>query len=1313
MRKCVLFVVLLSLSAIAYESMEMHLMVNPGNLEFHKITDPLDPDKLEYDIVDLGVRSAVVFGMTPPGTPSIGGVGRSVLLPPGATITDIKVVSSRSVEIQGEYNLYPVQKEVAFSNPNPKFNKPNKAVYNSIEPFPGKLVRLNATSSLSGYRIGGYMVYPLQYIPAEGRLILYTDIVLEIQYESNRVPVQRMTEEQIRIFSRSVREMVCNPEDLIRFTPPLKISYRASGRLPADTVEYVVIAPAADTAEFDSLLYWKEKKGIKNPKTVALEWIYSQYPVSGDTNKIAQFVADAETTWGTMYFLMSGDPYDPSAGEILPMAQMRADYTSDPPISDRYYAETDLYLDGTEPGDPGAAELEDVMVSRIPVDNHTDIQTFVKKTLRHEKDPVFEDMNPGYNNPVMYIPVYQLWSDWTGDIPADTIAVQTPSPWVDSIRYSTNTHTTAQLNAMCQSGIRYHHFIGHGSETSWTGNAASDVSGFTNFPNTPILSQICCLTNKMDHTADCYCEAYINNPNGGVVALQGNTRYGLGSRSGAWDAENESRSSGLCTDFYRYQWVWGSDRHFQEAWLHARNYVTSNYIAGHSDDAAVWSRESSNTLGDPELPLYPTGDSIVSLMGVHNSTIPIGAYSFTVTVTASGSPVDSTRVCLWCKSEASMWVRGWTNASGQVTLHPNPSVVGDTMWVTATKPNYKPYEGSAVVISVNRPYPIYNHSEIISGTDTLINPGESTSAEIWTKNIGEQGAQSVYGILSISDPYITVTQDSAYFGNIPAGDSVGGSPAYAFDVSINAPDLYVLSFDFTTHDIYDSIVVSHPSYIVYAPELAYESDSIDDSPGNNDGIWDPGEQINLIVSIKNSGHLDASDVSATLLSSDSYITINSGNSNYGNIAQATQENNASNPFIVTSDASTPQGHPVSFDIAFTYNGGMVDTVSYDGRVGIEGVDWANHDIGNTVLTVTRQGSIGYMSAMSGGVGWKYPSTGSNGLYVGSFACGTDINWVSDRFFNAPTGEKADWVTTSSPDGLLRMGVSGYSEQNSIAIFDDSGNPTSKGLLVEQIGWSWSNPGGDDFVILKYIIKNTSSSPINGLYSGIFLDLDINGSSDIGGVDTNRSLAFMVPSGGGSYYGLRVLEDSSAIKRRVSLQYNQDDVYPWSGMPDSLMFLFMDGSKYRDTSTTAADYGVNASTGPYDISPGDSVIVAFTLVGGSNLSELQENSDTAFNYYWQYYAGIGEKVELPDVYSMKMSAVTLNNGFDIRYSLPERALVSFSIYDCIGREIKHLAEKKEAGWYSRRVDMNDSPAGIYFIRMSAKGKQFTQKAVLIR
>ncbi|MCK4527778.1 immune inhibitor A, partial [candidate division WOR-3 bacterium] len=100
-------------------------------------------------------------------------------------------------------------------------------------------------------------------------------------------------------------------------------------------------------------------------------------------------------------------------------------------------------------------------------------------------------------------------------------------------------------------------------------------------------------------------------------------------------------------------------------------------------------------------------------------------------------------------------------------------------------------------------------------------------------------------------------------------------------------------------------------------------------------------------------------------------------------------------------------------------------------------------------------------------------------------------------------------------------------------------------------------------------------------------------------------------------------------------------------------------------------------------------------------------------YADYSAGIGAGEEIPEVYSMTAPGITTGQGFIIRYSLPEEACITFKVYDCTGREIKHISEEKEAGWYQMRINMSDSPVGVYFIKMNANGKRFTQKAVLIR
>jgi hypothetical protein len=73
---------------------------------------------------------------------------------------------------------------------------------------------------------------------------------------------------------------------------------------------------------------------------------------------------------------------------------------------------------------------------------------------------------------------------------------------------------------------------------------------------------------------------------------------------------------------------------------------------------------------------------------------------FTVTVTRShGQPVTDAFVCVWL--EGSIYERGYTDANGVITLPLDGAVTGD-LYVTATKQNYLPYQGQAVVNVTNQ-----------------------------------------------------------------------------------------------------------------------------------------------------------------------------------------------------------------------------------------------------------------------------------------------------------------------------------------------------------------------------------------------------------------------------------------------------------------------------------------------------------------------------------------------------------------------------------------------------------------------------------
>ncbi|MCK4527777.1 T9SS type A sorting domain-containing protein, partial [candidate division WOR-3 bacterium] len=129
--------------------------------------------------------------------------------------------------------------------------------------------------------------------------------------------------------------------------------------------------------------------------------------------------------------------------------------------------------------------------------------------------------------------------------------------------------------------------------------------------------------------------------------------------------------------------------------------------------------------------------------------------------------------------------------------------------------------------------------------------------------------------------------------------------------------------------------------------------------------------------------------------------------------------------------------------------------------------------------------------------------------------------------------------------------------------------------------------------------------------------------------------------------------------------------------------------------------------------GDTIILRFHLGSTSVVEHPGWYIDDVAIWCVDYSAGIGAGEEIPSVYSMTAPGITTHQGFIIRYSLPEESRITFKVFDCTGREIKHISEEKEAGWYQMRINMSDSPAGVYFIKMNANGKRFTQKAVLIR
>ena len=381
------------------------------------------------------------------------------------------------------------------------------------------------------------------------------------------------------------------------------------------------------------------------------------------------------------------------------------------------------------------------------------------------------------------------------------------------------------------------------------------------------------------------------------------------------------------------------------------------------------------------------------------------------------------------------------------------------------------------------------------------------------------------------------------------------------------------------------------------------------------------------------------------------------------------------------------------------------------------IDYANHDAGNCVLTVTDRGIVGYLDGtQAAGSGLRFPPGSANHLYVGSFWVGVSPNYVANRDYDADPAK--EWAVSSEPDGHLWIITEGDADQELQAYFDDSGAAQPLGLEVRQESWAFADPPNDDVVIVRYFLRNEGATTLAGLYAGLFLDLDMANSAadDRGSVDRGRDLVYLSDTTG-TCAGVRLLsgargEDGdsvSVVARNLTLIHNPTYVWPNQYISDSDKYAFLaaaDPAHVMTSGTTANDYGILASTGPFNLAVGERVEIAFAVLGGTDLADLKANADAAQVRYL-YPSGGPNAGALPRTTLLFPSAPNpFGERTSLRYGLARPADVRLAVFDVSGRSVRTLVSAMQApGWYRLEWDGRDAggravESGVYFLRLQA-------------
>ncbi len=629
----------------------------------------------------------------------------AISIPSDSRVGSFEIVPVEVETIEGDYWIYPASAPSRLSSAEPrKLSEPDRGIYSSFEPYPEVVGESVGEGDISGHRIATFILYPLRFTPADHKLELVTHFRIEISTEPLGEPLEIPAENALRdrIFTERVKRLVINPENVEAHTVR-----RDVGRLQTGTVDYLVIAESGVTSDYQPLADWKTKKGLKC-EIVSTSWVYSTYSGTDNEEKIRNCIKDYYLSHGTVYVLLGGDT------GYVPAREGYCDIPEQGMSGEEIYLPCDLYysdMDGdwNAGGDPNkwgehpADSVDmyaDVYVGRVPASSSSHVSNFVDRLLIYEGSSDGSTSLPtGYLEDMLFLAEI-LWSDpyTDGGIAKDMIDDDyVPSrydPITKLYESSGNLNFTSAMNAL-NAGQSIINHDGHanvpvlsvGPDALYNG----DFDDLINAPEFGVFYTGGCYSSAIDYNT--ISEHWVNNSDGGGVAFVGNSRYGWGCPG----------YPGECvSDLYDQQFfraLFTSDLYnLGVTHADAKDYYVPDSKV---DDYMRYALYELILLGDPEMPIWT--ETPASLIVVHNATLPTGASPFTVTVTSGGSPVVDATVCLWKGDEVHL--ADETNGAGVVTLSPDPTTAG-TMYVTVTKHNYLPYEGSATVTAGDTEDPV-------------------------------------------------------------------------------------------------------------------------------------------------------------------------------------------------------------------------------------------------------------------------------------------------------------------------------------------------------------------------------------------------------------------------------------------------------------------------------------------------------------------------------------------------------------------------------------------------------------------------------
>ena len=427
-------------------------------------------------------------------------------------------------------------------------------------------------------------------------------------------------------------------------------------------------------------------------------------------------------------------------------------------------------------------------------------------------------------------------------------------------------------------------------------------------------------------------------------------------------------------------------------------------------------------------------------------------------------------------------------------------------------------------------------------------------------------------------------------------------------------------------------------------------------------------------------------------------------------------------FSLFSSAEVPFNEPISLRLDIS-DGNYTDADIFSVVVNI-----TNHITGEVEMTLNEDGNLGYKGFKGETQGSGFQYKGIDYLFEGGLIMGSGAGKVADNIrgtngFN----QDDDFIREEGTEFGIDDGRV-TTEEGRLDLLDTPA-PNPNNVRVRLDSYADTSDVYNDFVILRYTIQNVGLSQVDNFHAGLFFDWDsADPGADNAAYDAARRLGIFEDGTSGVRVATKLLSNNAGVNYR-SVD-NELDLFE-DGFTDAEKYQFI-SSGVQTTTLTGRDVSTLMAGGPFSIPVDGEVEVAFALVAGETIEELNTHADAAQQLWDDEINGLSPNPvsnEDPGVAPSFAFALEepypnpVRNEAVFQYEVPSSGSVALAIYDILGREVRTLVDESvRAGKHTITWDARDNQgralaSGMYLVTLTSPTeggvKTETRKMVVLR